>query len=436
VDFLCYLWLVILLFLRPGDFFQILDGIPLFWISSIITLLFSFSKVAALFSTRNFQAIPTIPLLFLVWLVAIPFSLLAPGRVNFQLAYDAVTTFYKPVSFFLFTLAIVDTPKRVLIVCKWIPILAMVISGLALYDYFNDFYFGVFTHARETNPESPTGTTLRLAGHGSLADPNDFAVFLVMVSMFNFDRLLDRRLGIGRVFWLIPLGINTWAFSLTESRGAFVGLLASIASALFLRFGVRRSLLPLALILPIIFVGLGGRQTNLSLSSTTATQRIEMVGECYYYVKTYPVFGLGYGQISEWLHGLVAHNTYMQSMAELGFFGGSLFSCFVLFPLVQFLKVRPPLYRFTQPEMARLYLFLGGALAGFNFGILSLSRAEVLQTYLLLGLGTSFIRVAEREPNEPLPGFSFRTLGFALACGLGVIVFHYVMLRYFYGVNI
>ena len=435
MDFICYIWLMILLFLRPGDFLRELDDIPLFWISSVVTLLFCFPKVMALMSSRSLRANAALPLLLIVWM-AFPLSHIAPGRVDFDRAYQAANIFFKPMSFFIFTLAIVNTQRRLILVCRWITFLAMILSALAIYDYHYQAFPGVFNHAAEASFDSPTGVILRLAGSGTLGDPNDYAVFLVFVSMLNFDPLLNRKLGLTRVIWLIPLVINVWAFALTQSRGAFLSLLAAVSTALFLKFGVRRSMLPLVVVLPALFASFGGRMTNLTLGGTTGQERIEYVGVCFDLIKKSPIFGIGYGETSAWLHGKVAHNTYMQTMAELGTIWGSVFALFLFLPLLQFIRMRPPRTRFLDPAMARLYLFYGGCLAGFLVGILSLSRAEVLQTYLILGLGTAFGRIARREPPDPLPGFRVQTFGHILLAGFGVVLFHYLLLRYFYGVGI
>jgi len=66
------------------------------------------------------------------------------------------------------------------------------------------------------------------------------------------------------------------------------------------------------------------RAQAMDSQENSAQSRIEAWGQGLMMLKSKPVFGVGYGRFTEF-HRKVAHNSFVQTAAELGLFGGLAF---------------------------------------------------------------------------------------------------------------
>src|SRR5205823_3488992 len=79
-----------------------------------------------------------------------------------------------------------------------------------------------------------------------------------------------------------------------------------------------------AVVLPALFALFAGRQTDLSAAGGTGQARIQLWSEGLALFREAPFFGVGQGSYAEHVDQ-VAHNSFVECYAELGFFGGTLF---------------------------------------------------------------------------------------------------------------
>ena len=100
-------------------------------------------------------------------------------------------------------------------------------------------------------------------------------------------------------------------------------MLAAILVLLFARLGWKRTIPLAVVIVPIMFVLFAGRQTNLEMGGT-AQSRIQYWALSMAVFRRSPFFGIGDGMIADEI-GAVSHNSFVQSYAEWGLFGGTLF---------------------------------------------------------------------------------------------------------------
>src|SRR5262249_51571034 len=209
-----------------------------------------------------------------------------------------------------------------------------------------------------------------------------------------------------RVLCLAAMPVFGYALSLTHSRGGFIGLLMGVMGFLFARFGWRKALPFAAFLLPILFVVFAGRQTDLTVSSGTGQQRVELWNDALVIFTRAPIFGMGTGLFREEF-GWVCHNSYLQAYSELGFFGGTFFVGAFYCALVILLRLGSSRVRILDPEMARLRPYLVGLLTGFMGCMLTMSVTDMLPTYTVLGLLVAYRRVPTLGPRAPaLPRFS------------------------------
>ena len=197
----------------------------------------------------------------------------------------------------------------------------------------------------------------RLQCTGIFSNPNDLSRILIVGILISLYFLGDRRSNIRRVLSLFLLAFYGLALNLTQSRGGLLGLFAGIGALFYDRYGGKKALLLGAIILPLLLVVFGGRQTKFSTSEGTGQERIRIWNEGLVLFQGSPVFGIGMGQYAEQLR-TAAHNSFLQSYVELGFIGGTCF--FAMFYLtakaLRSSMTDPP--GGLDPELLRLRPFL------------------------------------------------------------------------------
>jgi O-antigen ligase len=244
--------------------------------------------------------------------------------------------------------------------------------------------------------------------------------------------LSDQRSGPWRIIWVALLGLFGYALTLTQSRGGFLALMVGSLVLIYAHFGVRR-LIPLAvIILPVLFVLFAGRQTNIDLSNSgdTGHARIELWSDGLALFRQTPLFGIGAGEYAEQV-GLVAHNSYVNSYTELGFFGGTFFLGAFFHALWALRRLGNHSAAWIHPELQRLRPYVMAIVAAYGAGLLSLSRAYVVPTYMIFGLAASSIRIGTIYAPSPSLRVNARFLARLGAVSVGFMIVITMMIRLF-----
>jgi O-antigen ligase len=139
-----------------------------------------------------------------------------------------------------------------------------------------------------------------------------------------------------------------------------------------------------------------------------------------------PFFGIGMNQYSEQAE-LVAHNSYVHSYAELGFFGGTLFLLTWLIPIFCCRKseMSP-----TAGQLAwRLRPCVLAIVVAYAVGLFSLSRDYVAPTYLSIGIGCAFCALTCSRGENSWAVVNRRLVFKAVLAGVLMIGFLYTFVR-------
>jgi hypothetical protein len=139
--------------------------------------------------------------------------------------------------------------------------------------------------------------------------------------------------------------------------------------------------------------------------------------------KEYPVFGVGKAHYQDYSR-LIAHNTYIQNMAETGFVGFYIWTGMVY---VAFKGLR--LIRLHEDEVGTALARLTGAVEISLVGYLSASMfitTDFDLLYLLLGMAFATLAIARMETEEELVlefGWTdYRNIGW-ITVGLVVVMY-------------
>ncbi len=150
-----------------------------------------------------------------------------------------------------------------------------------------------------------------------------------------------------KLLLLIILLIYYYTILLTQSRG---GLLCSvmIIAIFFMLFTKSKSIKIFGFFISvglfILFLQISPRLQTISSYSTesSAKGRLDVWGEALMVFKNYPILGVGKDQFRE--HAFIApHNSYIQTLTELGFFGLFIWLAFFYFSFknLKYLAVDP-----------------------------------------------------------------------------------------------
>ena len=414
-----------ILFIRPTDFVPGLEQVPLYLLAIVPCIILSWHKLIPQLTTAGLRERPVLVFGIGILLVSL-ISSLAHGQ--FQVGFDFAVELAKVLLFYLLMLAHVNSPSRLKLFLGCLVGIIMIPILLAMLNYHGYISIPAFIIMESDGVR-------RLGATGNFGDPNDVCEILNCAMIFSLYGLLDRGRGLTRVLWLAAMAFFGHALYLTHSRGGFLGAVVGLMVLFRSRFRGTKSLVlaGAALVLMFVLFG-GGRQTSLSTSEGTAQQRIQLWDAGFEMFKRSPLFGVGIEQ-SVNNAGYVAHNSFIQALAELGFLGGTFLFGQYFFCLKNLTKLGSRRVTLPDADMRRLQPYILASLAAFATSEMSLTNFFHVVTYVMFGLATAYIRLA--DPSPPLPDLLLnrrlicRTI---LYSGLFLVGFYvYVRLNVSYG---
>jgi hypothetical protein len=163
------------------------------------------------------------------------------------------------------------------------------------------------------------GTTAlndRVRYRGSLQDPNELATVICGGVALLIGLVAPTRKTRWRALAVLAGIAIFMCVIFTQSRGGMMAYLAVLGVYFIRRYGIKYAVLGVMAMLPLM--ALGGREGEAANASTEG--RYEAWRSGLDMLKSDPVFGVGYGQFTEY-HHLTAHNSHVLSFAELGLLG-------------------------------------------------------------------------------------------------------------------
>lgn len=244
----------------------------------------------------------------------------------------------------------------------------------------------------------------RVRYRGELHDPNELGLtvcigaFAMLIGFAN-----QRRRPLTILFAALGALLVLYCVSLTQSRGAIL-VFALVASVYAVRrFGIAGIVAAGMAALPLI--ALGGRSGDKADQSTQLRYEAWAAGVQMF--KQSPVFGVGQRQFSEH-HYMTAHNSYVLSLAELGFVGFVLFICLLFLTVKTLIRGVIDLEKVPGARPAQVWaMVLLSAFAGALFSINTLSFCYHTVLWVFLGLGGAWVSVVRHHK----PDFDVRITG-------------------------
>ncbi len=428
------------LFIRPAEIVPAWQGWEIYFYLIVTCLAFAIPDVLRHLTAEPIDKQP-ITLCVFAMLVAIVIPTgLALGTAE---ALRGGILFAKVIAYYLLFVSLITTPERLRILLISIVVFCACVTALAVLR-FHDIIQMVAIDALPDSRDDIYGgtiTIMRLQGTGIFHDPNELCVLLsAMIPLCLYFLITGSNLVLrGLCVGLMPL--FSYAVMLTGSRGGFIAFAGGLGALVWARYGWKKAAWIGALGLPVLLVLFAGRQTEISTGSGTAMSRVELWREWLTTFKESPLYGNGMtlrpeddGQPRRPDVGkkLVAHNSYLQSFADLGLIGGSLFVGALFIAIWSVYRVNPAESLIVHREVRQIQPYVLASMVAYGLGMMSLSICYVIPTYLMLALSVAYTHLAHQSALMAPPPlrFDLSLLGRMAAAGVFTLFSIYVFVRF------
>lgn len=384
------LW-IMLLFIRPMDWYEESRGDQLILIASVATLLVGVPWLITYFPS-TWKRVPqlkiAVGLLIATMLSYLPVHWFGGMIVAFQQFGKVILLF-----FLIVVLSRERGHFRILLWCIVACVTWMAIHGCL--QVHQGVGFGnqkplTRTYTEEGEP------VLQIMAFGIFQDPNDLClVFILAIPLLYSEFRVTGNIVIkGLCLGLIALcGYGAY---LTNSRGGYVGIFGMVTLYVLGRLkGFRRWVvlsIAVALIVVVAPARVSGGMSNESQGRTLAW------GNGIAAWRTRPILGVGWNNYNEINDGWAAHNSYICSLTELGLVGYVPFMFLIVLTFQQLWRCTRLRDKIDKTDMH----YLNGLLAangGYFTSIYFLSRNYNPVLYILLGMSICMVMMVCRDPQ-------------------------------------
>ncbi|MBT63679.1 MAG: hypothetical protein CML13_10755 [Puniceicoccaceae bacterium] len=233
---------------------------------------------------------------------------------------------------------------------------------------------------------------------GIFSDPNDTAQLLTLALPLTVFVLIRYSNFLLRIAAMIVLITIVWAIFTTESRGGFLSLVVTAGVAFRKMMSVKQfafccfcGVFLITIFLPSRFSG--------GLMDDSMRERVNFWGEANYAFIQKPLFGVGYGMITDYIpKNRSVHNSFVHAYAELGTFGYIFwFSC-LAFAFISLWQMAELKTESTEDRHLSLWLkCLVPGLAGMYLSGYFLSRTYQLPFFVIFAMCAACYTLVARQ---------------------------------------
>lgn len=410
LSFYLFVILNIVLLLRPQEIYPRLEVLHPYELTMLACLASCWPRILRKLRWGELKRAP-ITVCVLGLAPAITLAILWQSRLDMVEEY--AVEYVKIALYYLVLVAVVDSPRKLKLLCLSLATVIGAISAVAVLSYHQVIELETLQKLVDVRSDMENGGLVRfdrLQAVGIFRDPNDLAQILavgVLFCIYGWER--SSRL-LMRLLWPALMALMLYGIYRTQSRGGLLALLAGAGALAICRLGLRRASIAGAVAIPLLLVAFGGRQTDLSTADGSTLSRVQLWSDALEALRGNPLLGIGPGGMEE-QSGQVAHNSFLQAYAEWGIPGGWLFFTAYWVAIWGVSRMGQRTVRVLDEELAHLTPYLTAALVAYCAGMLSLTRNYVSPTYLMLGLASSYLTLVLTDPPKPQIRFGLRLLG-------------------------
>jgi len=223
----------------------------------------------------------------------------------------------------------------------------------------------------------------RIRYRGELQDPNEVSLAMTAGALSLLIAFARRKRSAFALFGCMAgIGLVIATVFLSQSRGGLLSVMLVMGVYIVRRYGVWTMIPAAAMAIPVLL--LGGRSGAAADVSTQLRYEAWASGLAMF--KASPIFGVGPTQFVEH-HFLTAHNSFVLTLAELGFVGLFLFTSLLYLSIKSLVVGIRELAHVPGADVAQVWgMALLASMAGVLFQINTLSFAYHSVLWIFLGL--------------------------------------------------
>ena len=414
---------IALILIRPMDWWEPMLNWQVVTIGAVVTAFVGLPAILGRFSL-TWKQVPQLKLA-ITFLMATCLSWLA----QFYLT-GAIDTFQevgKVIFFFALILIMVHTMRDAKILLWSFLFCAAWLAIHAIMQHYTGHGFGGKEPLYRIRDYETRETTRQAVAFGTFEDPNDLCVVLVVAIPLFYTQFKTSANSILKVLSLAGVtlcGYGAWA---TNSRGGVVAIFGMITSYILTQAkGFKRYLILAVAISSVTILA----PSRFGGGTFSGKDRSTLWGDGLDMFKAHPLFGVGYGEFTTFSSDhLVAHNTFVHTLAELGLVGYLplflLFFCTVI-QLRRILNLKKLISRDDHVLLTGIYASLIGYMTGLYF----ISRQYQHILYVILSLAITPVHIICTQYNLYETVFQTKKdLKNGLFWGLGSVVFIWLTVR-------
>ncbi len=401
--YLLFMLVITTLFLRPAEMIPELLGLPIYEGLILGSVLLGIKRLQWQFRVRSLRRQPITYCILLLWFAVILSHL---THFYFYGMKESLVAYLKLLVFYVLLVTLVNSPGRMKFTMAIVAITSSLMVTLCVIDYvgWHDFQFIIHLDSLDGFDDiGAENRVFRMRGTGIFQDPNDLAMLIAISGILCVYFLTEKSHSFLRFFWLLPIGFLGTGLIFTKSRGGLLAVGAAMLIFATVRYGKKVGIA--AGVCGVILAGaIAGRQASIDLSDDTGHERILLWRDGLEELKSPNLFfGIGMNEYSD-MAGLVAHNSFIHTYVELGFFGGTLFFGCFFFAGIALYKMLDPQLPLYHRDLKRMHPYITAMLVAAAMSMMSLSRCYVPITYLVIGLGAAYITLVNKhlEPAQYL----------------------------------
>lgn len=414
---------IILIFIRPMDWWEPLIGLELVTAAAAITFTVGLPKILA-WAPQAWRTIPQMR-----WGLALLASAVLSWLPTFWFGgmQNAFEQFGRLIFFFSLILILVNTKQDYKILIWTFLGCAIWMAVHAILQQRRGFGFGGQTPLWRLRNVETGEFVWQSKAFGTFEDPNDLCAILVIAIPMLYALYKASRHPVSKVISLAGVPICGYGAWCTNSRGGIVAIFGMLATYAIARTkGIRRYLMASASILLVTTVA-----PSRFGKGMVVRDRAVLWGDGISMFKDNPFFGVAYMEYpTHQGESMMAHNTYVQILAELGLIGYLPFFLIIYLTIVQLRRAIALKAHFPSADqfiMAGIFSSLAGYLTAMYF----ISRQYHHVLYVVLALSITFLQSSSRSAGvlDQVIGNTRKDLKHGLYWGLGSIVVMWVTVR-------
>jgi hypothetical protein len=247
----------------------------------------------------------------------------------------------------------------------------------------------------------------RVRYRGELRDPNEVAMAICVGALsIALGFALRRRRGATWAWASVAIVAVVWTVFLTQSRGGLIVMIMVPGVYVVRRWGLL-AIAP-ALGLAAVVLSLGGRGDESADMSTLLRYEAWSAGLDMFHHS--PIFGVGTRMFGEF-HFLTAHNSYVLTLAEMGFIGMFLFLCVLVLSIKCLVVGLRELTTVPGTDSAQVWgMALLASMCGMAFQIHTLSFAYHSLLWMMFGMVGAWCSAVRHHHPTFRPRLTLRDL--------------------------